>query len=479
MNIVQVSAELAPWSKTGGLGDVCGALPVALAGRGHRVVAIAPRYKDYEGAWDTGVRARVHLFGHSHEVAYYHLERGGVHHLFVDHPSFRRPGIYGDDRGVYGDNLFRFALLTRAALEAPLRVPLSGELLGEDVVFHANDWHTGLLPLYLEAVYRSAGRYPKTPAVLAIHNAGHHGTFDAHEFAGLDVSTRWWPAADMGGRLNCMKAGLVLASKLVTVSPTYARQLCQDQAFGLEGLFAHRAHDLWGILNGIGEEWNPATDRHLEHLFSADDLAGKALQKAALQRELGLPARPEVPLFGVVARLDHQKGIDLLMGAAPWLLRQDVQLVVLGSGGAAYEDFVRRLAREAPHRARGIVGFSEPLAHRIEAGADVFLMPSRFEPCGLNQLYSMRYGTVPIVHATGGLADTVPTWDPASGRGAGWAFREFTTDAFVQAIGWALHTWWHHRDAWAAIQQNGMRRDSGWDRAAELYERLYQSSYGG
>jgi starch synthase len=457
---------------------VCGALPRALVQRGHQVVTVSPRYKAYEGAWDTGVRARLHLFGHTHEVAYFHLERDGVHHLFVDHPSYRRPGIYGDDNGVYGDNLFRFALLSRAALEAPLRVPLAGELWGEDVLFHANDWHTGLLPVFLEGIYRSAGRYPTAPAVLAIHNAGHHGAFDAHEFAGLDVSTRWWPACDMGGRLNCLKAGIVLAAKLVTVSPTYARQLCVDHGHGLEGLFAHRARDLWGILNGIGEEWNPATDRHLETPFSADDLAGKAAQKAALQRELGLPVRPDVPLFGLVSRLDHQKGIELVMGAAPWLLRQDVQLVVLGSGGAVYEDFVRRLAREFPQRARGVVGFSEPLAHRIEAGADVFLMPSRFEPCGLNQMYSMRYGTVPIVHATGGLADTVPTWDPGSGEGTGWAFREFSVDAFVQALGFALSTFRDHPDAWRRIQQNGMRRDFGWHRAAELYEALYLAAYG-
>ena len=478
MNVVQVSAEIAPWSKTGGLGDVCGALPAALVARGHRVVTVSPRYKAYEGAWDTTIRARVHLFGHNHEVGYYHLNRDGVDHLFVDHPSFRRPGIYGDDTGTYGDNLFRFALLCRAALEAPLRVPLGGELLGEDVLFHCNDWHTALLPVFLESAYRSVGRFPRSPAVLAIHNAGHHGAFDAHEFAGLDISTRWWPACDMSGRLNCLKAGVALAAKLVTVSPTYARQLCLDHSHGLEGLFTHRARDLWGILNGIGEEWNPASDRHLEATYSADDLSGKQASKAALQRELGLPVRPEVPMFGVVARLDYQKGIELLMGAAPWLLRQEVQLVVLGSGGRAYEDFVRRLSREAPQRARGIVGFSEPLAHRIEAGVDAFLMPSRFEPCGLNQMYSMRYGTVPIVHATGGLADTVQTWDPSTGEGTGWAFREFSTEAFVQAIGFALRTWWDHPEAWRANQANGMRRDFGWGRAAELYEAMYVAAYG-
>lgn len=479
MKIIQVSAELAPWSKTGGLGDVCGALPKALVERGHQVIAIAPRYKNYDGAWDTGVRARIHLFGHNHEVAYHHLRRDGVDHLFIDHISYKRPGIYGDASGVYGDNLFRFALLCRAALEAPLRVPIDGELIGEEVLFHCNDWHTALLPVFLESIYRPAGRFVLSPAIFAVHNAGHHGTFEAHEFAGLDISTRWWGACDMDGRLNCMKAAVVLAAKLVTVSPTYARQLCIDHAHGLESLFAHRSRDLWGILNGIGPEWDPSNDPHLPAHFSANDLAGKATCKAALQAEFGLASRPDVPLLGVVARLDHQKGIDLLMGITPWLLRQDVQLIVLGSGGAAYEDFVRRIAREHPQRARGFVGFSEPLAHRIEAGADLFLMPSRFEPCGLNQLYSMRYGTVPVVHATGGLADTVETWEPATGRGTGWAFREFSNDAFAQAVGWALHTYANHPEAWRAIQQNGMRRDFGWNRAAELYEALYSAAIRG
>lgn len=476
MKIVQVSAELAPWSKTGGLGDVCGALPRALVRRGHRVVAVAPRYRDYADAWDTGVRARIHLFGVDHEVAYHHLERDGVHHLFVDHPSFRRSGIYGDQHGVYGDNLFRFALLSRAGIEAAARVPVGGEVMGEDVVFHANDWHTGLLPLFLEAQYKAAGRFAQAGTVLAVHNAGHHGAYDAADFAGLDVSSRWWPACDFGGRLNCLKTGATLAKKLVTVSPTYAREICLDHGFGLEPIFTMRARDLHGIVNGVDEVWDPATDPHLAARYSVDDLSGKAVCKAALQREFGLAQRPEVPLFGVVARLDAQKGIELLMEVAPSLLAQDVQLVVLGSGGRRYEDFVQHLARTWPGRACGYVGFSEPLAHRIEAGADLFLMPSRFEPCGLNQLYSMRYGTVPIVHATGGLADTVETVDPGRDAGTGWAFRSFNASAFLDAIGWAILTFRAYPDAWRRIQERGMRRDVSWERAATAYEEVYATA---
>jgi len=476
MNIAIVAAEVAPWSKTGGLGDVCGALPKALAALGHRVMTVAPRYKDYLDAWDTGVRATVHLFGYAHEVAYFHAKVDGVHHVFVDHPSFHRGGIYGDNQGPYGDNLFRFALLSRAAIEAAARVPLDGAPMGEDLVFHANDWHTGLLPLYLEAVYRPAGRFVNAGTVLGIHNAGHHGSGPAHEFAGLDVSARWWPAADFDGRLNPLKCGATLARKIVAVSPTYAREITGALGFGLEGIFAARGADLLGVLNGVDDAWDPRTDRHIAAHFDAEDLTGKAECKAALQAELGLPVRADVPVLGVVARLDHQKGIDLVEAAAPWLMRHDVQLVLLGSGSSALEGFFRQAERTWPEKVRGWVGFNEGLAHRIEAGADLFLMPSRFEPCGLNQMYSMRYGTVPVVHATGGLADTVQTFDPLSNRGTGWAFKSFSAEAFVEALGWALYTFRTHPTAWRGIQLRGMTQDFSWERSARAYVAIYESA---
>ncbi len=504
MNIAFVAAEVAPWSKTGGLGDVCGALPRALAARGHRVITVSPRYRDYPDAWDTGVRSRIHLFGQDHEVAFFHAaaatDGGTCHHLFVDHPSFRRSGIYGDASGAYADNLFRFALLSRAGIEAAALVPLFGrdaagdpggeppfaagknngrgpEPLGEDVVFHVNDWHTALVPLYLEALYRPAGRFTRAATVLGIHNAGHQGNFAAHKFAGLDISTRWWPHVDMDGQVNLLKTGAVLADKLVAVSPTYAREVCGELGFGLGGVFSARGRDLVGIVNGIGEDWSPATDVNLARTFTADDLAGKLECKRALQRELGLAQR-DVPILALIARLDPQKGVDLVMQALPWLMQQDIQLVLLGSGNKALEQQMREMEWANPEKARGWVGFNEALAHRIEAGADLFLMPSRFEPCGLNQLYSLRYGTVPIVHATGGLADTVETLDPARDRGTGWAFRHFSVESFVDAMGWALLTWWKFPEAWAAMQQRGMRQDWSWTRSAAAYERVYAEVLG-
>lgn len=476
MNIAVVAAEVAPWSKTGGLGDVCGALPKALAALGHRVMTISPRYKEHPDAWDTGVRALVYLFGHHHQVAYFHSKVDGVHNVFVDHPCFHRVGIYGDASGVYGDNLFRFALLSRAAIEAAATVPLDGVPMGEELVFHANDWHTGLLPLYLEAVYRPAGRFPGAGTVLGIHNAGHHGSAPAHEFAGLDVSARWWPAAEFDGRLNPLKTGITLAHKIVAVSPNYAREITGPLGFGLEGVLSSRNADLLGILNGVDDSWRPDTDKHIAAQYSAEDLTGKAACKAALQKELGLPVRADVPILGVVARLDHQKGIDLVEAAAPWLMRHDVQLVLLGSGSSSLEAFFRQAERAWPDKARGWVGFNEGLAHRIEAGSDLFLMPSRFEPCGLNQMYSLRYGTLPVVHATGGLADTVETFDPLADRGTGWAFRSFSVDAFVEALGWALYTWRNHPTAWRRMQLRGMTQDFSWERSAEAYVKVYASS---
>jgi starch synthase len=273
--------------------------------------------------------------------------------------------------------------------------------------------------------------------------------------------------------VNPLKAGIVSADVLVAVSPTYARQITQTHGFGLEGLLAARHERLVGILNGVDDAWDPRTDRHLPAHFSDDDLTGKAICKAALQAELGLPVRADVPLFAVIARLDHQKGIDLVQAIAPWLLAQDVQLVLLGSGSPEHQRFLEDAQRAVPRKVRSKIGFDEPLAHRIEAAADVFLMPSRFEPCGLNQMYSMRYGTVPVVHATGGLADTVDTVDPSRDTGTGWAFHTFDADAFRQAIGWAILTYTDYPDAWRRIQHRGMTTDFSWNRSAERYERVY------
>jgi starch synthase len=475
MDIAWVASEMAPFSKTGGLADVAGALPKALAARGHRVLAISPRYKPVPDAVATGVRAIIPLFGGEHLVEFHVVDRDGVRWVLVDNPCFHRSGIYGDSTGAYSDNLFRYALLSRAAIEAVRFLPaLDGGRMGEDTVFHANDWHTGLLPVYLKALYQPRGVLRGARTVLGLHNLGHQGTTTASAFGGLGLSGQWWPTVDMGGNLNPLKAGIVSAEALVAVSPTYSRQIRHDQGFGLEGLLRQRSSDLIGIVNGIGPDWDPSTDVHLPAHFDVNDLAGKAACKRALQQELGLPVR-DVPMFAMISRLDHQKGVDLVQAIAPWLLSHDVQLVMLGSGSSKYEAFFRTSEHRWPHQVRGWVGFNEGLAHRIEAGADVFLMPSRFEPCGLNQLYSMRYGTVPVVHATGGLADTVVNAVPGRPGATGWAFRTHSVEAFAEAVGWALLTMTRFPEAFAQIRANGMRRDSSWDRSAHMYEAVYRA----
>jgi starch synthase len=474
MDVVFVASEMAPFSKTGGLADVAGALPVALAARGHRVLAISPHYKAVPDAVDSGLVARVRLFGTLHEARLFILDRDGVRWVLIDNPCFHRAGIYGDDQGAYSDNLFRYALLSRVAIEVAEVMPaLDGQRL-ERPVFHANDWHTGLLPVYLSAVYKQAGRLHGARVVLGLHNLGHQGTTRASEFAGLGLPKGAWPLLDMHGHLNPLKAGVVASDALVAVSPTYSRQIQVDQGFGLEALLRERSERLIGIVNGIGEEWNPTTDVHLPATYSAADLSGKAICKAQLQRDLGLPVR-DVPMLGMVSRLDHQKGVDLVETIAPWLLSNDVQLVMLGSGSSRYESFFRAAERRWPFQARGWVGFSEPVAHRIEAASDIFLMPSRFEPCGLNQLYSMRYGAVPVVHATGGLADTVRTAGPGATDATGWAFTPHSAEAFREAVGWALLTLTRYPEAFDRIRSNGMYADWSWDRSAAKYEAVYRA----
>ena len=481
MNILSVSSEVAPFSRTGGMGDVCGALPRALAARGNRVVTVSPRYgREHDHlAWDTGVTFTFWLFGSWHEVRYtLHEAEPGLAHILVENPHFERPGIYGDDSGAYGDNLMRFALLCRAALEVPRRVPVFGALLGDDITVHAHDWHASLALVYLSALYKPLGIYSGARGVLNVHNAAHHGRYAASEYGGLDLSPRHLSALADDGNLSCLKAGIVCASDVVAVSPTFAQELTTPAGgFGMDAYLRARANAgrLHGVLNGVDiDEWNPETDPHLPAHFSLADLSGKAECKAALQRELGLPVRADVPLVGMVARLDYQKGVDLLAGVGDWIARQDMQLVVLGTGSAKLAGALQHMQAHLPDKVRACIAFDTALSHRIFAASDLTLVPSRFEPCGLTQMYGMRYGAVPVVRSTGGLVDTVDIWNPADGTGVGWRFSEASTRGLLDALGWALLTWWKHPEAFARIRANGMSRDFSWSNAAARYEQIYQ-----
>lgn len=503
-NIVFVTSEAAPYSKTGGLGDVCGSLPIALAARGHRVMVVSPRYlngtssdKKFAGASDVNCRVECYCFGGVQKVALFHEYREGVDWVFVDHPSYHRPGNpYGDSHGAFGDNQFRFTLLCHAACEAPLVLPLGGFTYGEKCLFLVNDWHAGLVPVLLAAKYRPYGVYKDARSILVIHNLAHQGVEPAVTYKNLGLPPEWYKALewvfptwarthalDTGEAVNVLKGAIVTADRILTVSQGYSWEITTvEGGYGLNELLSSRKIVLTGITNGIDiTEWDPSSDEHIDFHYSIHDLSGKVQCKMSLQKELGLPVRPECPLIGFIGRLDYQKGIDIIRISIPDLMQDDVQFVMLGSGDPLYEDWMR--ATEATYRDkfRGWVGFNVPISHKITAGCDILLMPSRFEPCGLNQLYAMRYGTVPVVHGTGGLRDTVETFNPyareGSGEGTGWAFSPLSKESMLTALRLAVGTYKEHKSSWEGLIKRGMEKDYTWEKAAIQYEQVFEWAF--
>jgi starch synthase len=347
-------------------------------------------------------------------------------------------------------------------------------------VVQANDWQTALIPVYLNTLYRGTS-LSRAATLFTIHNLAFQGTFDPGSFYITGLRREHYNAYELEhyGSVNLMKGGLLHATLLSTVSPTYAREIQRpEHGNGLDGVIRARSTDLFGILNGIDdEEWNPATDRNLPARYSPEDLSGKAVCKKELQREMGLPVQPKRPLFGAVSRLTHQKGFDLVAQAMDRLLGWDIQMVLLGSGDADAEDFFAALSDARREKFRARIGFDNPLAHRIEAGCDFFLMPSRFEPCGLNQMYSLRYGTSPIVHATGGLADTVVNYDESSDTGTGFVVYRLSAASLADTVGWAVSTYYDRPGHVTSMGRRGMKLDFSWKRQAALYEEIYREAY--
>ncbi|MGO9597268.1 MAG: glycogen synthase GlgA [Isosphaeraceae bacterium] len=481
MNIVYVASEAVPFAKTGGLADVAGALPRALESLGHSVSVFLPCHRRVWQAKPelvgSGVDIQVHvgsrrLDAHVHETG---LPGSDVSVYLVDRPAyFDRAELYQEGGKDYADNCERFAFFNRAVLEA---ISLLG--LRPDII-HCNDWQTGLIPAYLRTLYRGVTGLAKAGTLMTIHNLAYPGLFRPADMAllGLDGSLFNPKGLEFHGRLSFMKAGLVFADMLSTVSPTYAQEIqTPELGCGLDGLLRERRADLRGIVNGIDtQEWSPAHEPMLACCYDVSTFReGKACCKAWLQGRAGFPLRRETPLFAQIGRLDHQKGWYLLSKIADRLLAEDVQLVVLGTGHPTYHQMLSELARRHRERLFVHLGFSDELAHQIEAGADVFLMPSLFEPCGLNQLYSLAHGTVPLVRATGGLADTVVNLDPwtlGEGIANGFVFREPTAGALWRAIEVALVTW-PQRSIWEQLIRNGMESDWSWNRSASDYAALY------
>jgi starch synthase len=478
LKILFVTSELAPFAKTGGLADVSAALPRHLHALGHDVRLVLPLYRrvreqkpelrPVEGLQRFPVQIGEWTFVIS--VLTTKLPGSDLDVHLLDCPAlYDRPGIYTQD----ADEHLRFLLLTRAALETCQRTQW-----GPDIV-HANDWQTALAPIYLKTVYRWDRLFEHTKSVLTIHNLGYQGVFGSIVQGDLSLgdATHMLHQDDLReGRVNFLKTGLLYADLLTTVSPTYAREIqTETRGFGLDGILRTRAHALVGILNGVDEEeWNPRTDPFIPSRYSEKSLWRKEKNKEHLLTSLGLDYAKGVPVIGIVSRLSAQKGIELLDPTMFELLHErDVRFVALGSGEAKYEALLHALQSRFPGKAVFWRGYSNENAHLIEAGADIFIMPSLYEPCGLNQMYSLKYGTVPVVRNTGGLADTVEMWNPRTGVGTGFLFDHYTADGLRWGLRAALDT--HgDRKAWATLQRNGMARDFSWTHQAREYVAAYR-----
>lgn len=469
--VLMVASEAAPFAKTGGLADVLGSLPAALAARGEEVVVVLPRYRKISLAHARKVYERMELWvgpGRYQADIWLTYEKG-VPFLLVDIPAlYDRDGIYGEWNKEYWDNHTRYAALCHAGLA------VARSIFRPDII-HCHDWQTGLLPVFLRQFYRYDPTFYNVKVVFTIHNLGYQGEFgrDSLFWLGLPDSFFHMDALEAYGKVNLLKGGLVFSDHLTTVSRAYAREIqTPEYGFGLDGLLRARAGQLTGILNGVDyHEWNPAADPHIAAHYTADDLSGKWACKRDLLEAFGLPTdRMEVPVIGIVSRLAKQKGFDLIQAAAAELQQFDIRMVVLGTGEREYEEMFQHLAWVRPDKFACRIAYDNRLAHKIEAGADMFLMPSRYEPCGLNQIYSLRYGTVPVVRATGGLDDTID-------ESTGFKFHDYHPGALLWALRQALDAY-YDAPRWDALRKAGMRKDYSWEASAAEYASLYRQLRG-
>ena len=476
MRILLASPEVVPFAKTGGLADVAGALPKAVAKRGHDVRVVLPKHRMVDaakhGLQQILASLPVPVAGRTENASIWQGRIGPVPVYFVGHDGyFDREALYQTKDGDYPDNAERFAFFSRAVIEMARGLDFVPD------IFHCNDWQTGLIPTYLRTTLQSAREFQACGVLFTVHNLGYQGLFGPEALAVANLGQELFNpfGIEFYGKVNFLKAGLIFSDLINTVSRKYSQEI-QTEAFGhgLEGVLRARARDVHGILNGIDyDEWHPGRDPFIAAKFSQDDLAGKSACKADLQRTFGLAERPGVPLLAVISRLAPQKGMDLVAEALGAMLALDTQFVLLGTGDAALHKAFE--AAKASHRSRiGLkLGFDVALSHKIEAGTDMFLMPSRYEPCGLNQMYSLAYGTVPVVRATGGLDDTIQPFDPTTGEGTGFKFAGETSQALLETVRAAVALY-RRPDQWRRLIQNGMACDFSWDRSAREYEALYQ-----
>jgi len=475
MHIAFAASEGVPFSKTGGLADVIGALPPALFNLGHKATVYLPHYRQTRlenprtlipsitVPFDDRYRFCSVLDGG---------QRAGVQFYFIHYPPFfDRDGLYGTPVGDYHDNAERFALFSRAVLEAT-------KILGQPDVLHCHDWQTALIPILLKTLYDGDPAFAATPCVFTIHNLGYQGLFQPEILPLLMLP---WDLFTMSklefyGKVNFLKGAISMADFITTVSRRYSQEIqTAEYGFGLEGVLRARSNTVAGILNAVDYvSWNPETDPLIAAHYSADNLSGKAACKADLLKHVGLATETRLPVVGMVSRFVQQKGFDLIHQVGDRLALEDLIMVILGSGQSEYEDLFRRLNRQYPQKFAVKIAYDNTLAHKIEAGSDIYLMPSHYEPCGLNQIYSMRYGTVPVVRATGGLDDTVEQFDVRTQRGTGFKFREYSGEVMLQTLRAAAGLYRSDTDAWRVLMRNGMAQDHSWMNSAREYVKVYE-----
>ena len=476
MRIVFISPEMAPFAKTGGLADVAGTLPKEIQALGREVICFVPKYKKIDVQhWplkEAVARIQIPMGSEVETGRVFRYDHpAGFRVFFIDQPEyFSRDELYGTPLGDYPDNDRRFAFFQRGMFEALRALNIKPD------VIHGHDWQTGLVPVYLKTLYSNDSFFAKTKTVFTVHNLGYQGNFppDSLPLTGLSWEEFKMEKLEFYGKVSFLKGALVYADALTTVSPRYAQEI-QSKEFGcgMEGVLQMRRRDLSGIVNGIDpEEWNPEKDPDLASNFSAKKLEGKSVNKAALQKENRFKVDEKIPLFGIITRLADQKGLDILAPALESLMKRGIQLVLLGTGEEKYQQVFRDFAKKHPHQLGVHLVFDPKMAKRIYAGSDVFVMPSRYEPCGLGQLISYRFGTVPLVRETGGLADTVKDFNPETGVGTGFVFKEYQSQALLRGVDRLLEVY-RNSKLWQKLVKNGMEMDFSWRVSAKKYVELY------
>ena len=483
VRVLMVASEVTPFGQTGGLGEVLSALPAELTALGLHVDVVMPKYRGIDreqyNLEKMDLTVNVDLNAVELPARFWRFrDRRKVGYIFLENDDFyNRDGLYGTKDKDYEDNSARFVFLTRATIE----MVLAGGLRYD--IFHAHDWQAALIPVYLRTLYAGEELLRQSASVMTIHNLGYQGIFMQNDLPVVGVGWELFNPAQMEfyGKVNFLKSGIIFADEVNTVSRGYRQEILTPEfGFGLEGVLQEKSDHVSGILNGVDYTvWNPASDKRIAANYDVGDLSGKAACKAEIQNIAELEERPDVPLIGMVTRLSTQKGMDILEEALPSLMRQDIQLVVLGTGEARYQESFLDLRRKYVGKAAIFLTYSQYLAHQIIAGADMSLVPSRYEPCGLNQLYALKYGTIPIVRATGGLDDTVEQYNRADSQGTGFKFLAPEPRALTNAVKEALNLYRQDPEAWKKLMVRAMKKDFSWNRSALEYKRLYEKALAG